>query len=124
MERGGEIPHVPGSEQHADVGRVVGAPFTELPDGTIANRLRFRVRNQQPYATTFTIETVSPPDAEVRIVGVSPTPLEPQEMKRVEAWIVVPRTSFTDDNLDGVFRLRFEDGTTVEDTFPLLGPSD
>ncbi len=112
------------SSYDVNVGRVVGAPFTELPDGRIANRLRFRVRNQQPYAATFTIEAVSPGEAEIRIVGVSPITLEPQEMKRTEAWIVTPRTSFTDDTVEGVFRLTFEDGTVEEVTFPLLGPSD
>ena len=107
-----------------NVGRVVGAPFTELPDGRIANRLRFRVRNQQPYASTFTIEAVQPADAEVRIVGPSPTTLTSQEMKRVEAWIVVSRATFTNDTQQGLFVLRFDDGITEEVTFPLLGPSD
>jgi cytochrome c oxidase accessory protein FixG len=107
-----------------NVGRVVGAPFTELPDGRIANRLRFRVRNQQPYAATFTIEAAAPAGTEVRIVGASPIALAPQEMKRVEAWIVVPRARFSDDSLEGVFRLTFDDGTAEEVTFTLLGPSE
>ena len=58
------------------------------------------------------------------LLGISPTTLTSQEMKRVETWIVVPRTSFTTDNEQGVFVLRFDDGTSEEVSFPLLGPSD
>lgn len=106
-----------------NIGRSVGAPFTELPDGHIANRLRFRVRNQQAEATSFTISTAQPAEAETRIVGISPIMLEPQEMKRVEAWIVVPPDAFTDGSTEGTFRLTFADGTVETRTFTLLGPS-
>ena len=45
-------------------------------------------------------------------------------MKRVETWIIVPRDRFTDDSLEGVFQLLFDDGVTEEVSFLLLGPSD
>ena len=106
-----------------DVGRSVGDPFMELPDGQIANRLRFRVRNQQSSATTFRISVVAPEGAEARVVGTQPIPLAPQEMKRVEAWIVVPPEAFRDGSREGTFRLTFDDGTTEDVPFMLLGPS-
>lgn len=108
-----------------NVGRSVGEPFTVLPDGNIANRLRFRVRNQQPYTSSFTIEALQPANTQVRIVGVSPIVLESQEMKRVETWIVLPPETFnTDDSVEGLFRLNFDDGTVEEEVFTLLGPTD
>lgn len=108
-----------------NVARAVGEPFVELPDGTVANRLRFRVRNQTPSAATFEIEAVEPASAEVRIVGVQPVPLDPQEMKRIEAWVVVPSESFGGgQQQDAAFRLVFSDGSQQVVTFPLLGPSN
>ncbi|MDX1547554.1 MAG: FixG Ig-like domain-containing protein, partial [Rhodothermales bacterium] len=106
-----------------NVGRSVGAPFTELPDGRIANRLRFRVRNQEAVPVTFEIETAAPAGAETRVVGTTPIALEPGEMTRVEAWIVVPRTALGGGSSDALFRLRFSDGTVEEVPFTLLGPS-
>ena len=112
-------------EFDVNVTRAVGEPFVELPDGTVANRLRFRVRNQTPNAATFEIEPVEPASAEVRIVGVQPVALDPQEMKRVEAWVVVPRASFDGgQQQDAAFRLAFSDGSQQVVTFPLLGPSN
>src|SRR5690606_163731 len=111
-------------EFDVNVARAVGGPFVELPDGTVANRLRFRVRNQTPNAATFEIEPIEPASAEVRVVGVQPVALDPQEMKRVEAFVVVPRESFDGgQQQDAAFRLVFSDGSQQVVTFPLLGPS-
>lgn len=106
-----------------NVGRAVGAPYMELPDGRIANRLRFRVRNQQSEAATFTIEAASPAAAEVRVVGASPLALEAGEMTRAEAWVVVPREALEGGRREASFRLRFSDGTERTVDFTLLGPS-
>ncbi len=107
-----------------DVGRSVGAPYTVLPDERITNRLRFRVRNQTNHPSAFTIEAVSPPGTELRVVGVTPVPLEPGEMKRVETWVIVPPDAFSNGIADGVFRLTFDDGFATDVTFRLLGPSE
>ncbi len=107
-----------------NVGRSVGAPYTILPDERVANRLRFRVRNQTNHPSAFTVTPVAPPGAELRVVGVTPVPLEPGEMKRVETWVIVPPDDFTAGSVDGVFRLDFDDGFTTDVTFRLLGPSE
>lgn len=107
-----------------NVGRVVGEPFTVLHDGRIANRLRFRVRNQRPEAATFTIQPVAPEAMQVTVVGPPETALAPQEMKRVEAWVTLPPAAFaTTPSRDARFRLVFSDGTAEEVSFVLLGPS-
>lgn len=110
------------SPYDVNVGRSVGAPFTELPDGRIANRLRFRVRNQQPDATTFTLGVTAPAGAELRVVGPPDVALDAGQMKRVEVWVVVPRAAFRGGEADGRFVLRFSGGPDQTVDFPLLGP--
>ncbi|MEM8486072.1 MAG: cytochrome c oxidase accessory protein CcoG [Bacteroidota bacterium] len=106
-----------------NVGRSVGEPFTVLPDGRIANRLRFRVRNQQQQATAFSITTIQPADTKVQVIGASPVQLAPEEMKRVEAWIVIPADAFTGDSIEATFELLFDNGMREMVPFTLLGPS-
>ena len=106
-----------------NVGRVVGEPFTELPDGRIANRLRFRVRNQTDATSQFDIAPVSPQQMELRIVGSTPVELEPGEMTRVETWVILPADAFEGISTQGLFELSFSDGLEVEVDYTLLGPN-
>lgn len=106
-----------------DVARSVGDPYTILPDQRIANRLRFRVRNQTGEASTFSVEAVTPEGTEIRPVGPMPMPLAPGEMKRLEVWVLVPPEAFTRDEIEGRFLLRYGNGDTEPLTFPLLGPT-
>ena len=107
-----------------NVGRSAGEPFTELPDGRITNRLRFRVRNLATTPTSFTIVPVSPEGSELRIVGTTPVRLEGGEMKRLETWVLIPHSAFVESSTqEGVYKIVFQNGDTKEVTFPLLGPS-
>ncbi len=106
-----------------NVGRSVGDPFTVLPDGRIANRLRFRIRNQTADDATFWITALEPSDAEIRMVGVNDVPLAPGEMKHVESWVIIPPEAFTSDSVEGRFRIDFSNTENTELTFVLLGPS-
>ncbi|MEL6614163.1 MAG: cytochrome c oxidase accessory protein CcoG [Bacteroidota bacterium] len=106
-----------------DVGRAVGAPFMELPDGTVANRLRVRVRNQTPNDATFTLKAVQPSGAETRLVGQPPIRVAAGEMTRTEAWITVPPEAFRGGSAPTTIRLTFDDGTVEDLPFTLLGPS-
>jgi hypothetical protein len=46
------------------------------------------------------------------------------EMKRVETWVLVPRSVFTDGTAEGRFAV-LADGETVEEIdFGLIGPED
>ena len=114
------------SAYDVNIGRVVGEPYSVLPGGQIANRLRFRVRNQTPQASSFSLEVLRPDGADVNVVGVQPVPLEPGEMKRLEAWIVIPIDAFakeSDAHVEGAFELSFSDGTSEVHSFMLIGPS-
>lgn len=107
-----------------NLGRATGEPFMELPTGEIANRLRFRVRNQTSAEVSYTIDVAQPAGATLRVVGVSPITLAPEEMKRTEVWIVTPAEGFAaSSQQEGVFTLQFSDGSAQRLSFPLLGPS-
>ncbi len=105
-----------------NIGRAVGEPFAELQDGRIANRLRFRVRNQTESSSTFDITPLAPIGTEMRIIGASPVELQPGEMKRIEVWVVIPREAFSSTSVEGTFKLSFSDGLIEEPSFLLLGP--
>ncbi|MFW5965936.1 MAG: cytochrome c oxidase accessory protein CcoG [Persicimonas sp.] len=108
-----------------DVGRATGAPYSEVKDGDIANRLRFRVRNQAGSTSTFHIEALEPKGLEVKTVGSSEITLEPGEMKRLEAWVIAPEDIF---GVGGRTEARFQvtDGEqlTQDVDFTLIGPKD
>ena len=101
--------------------RAVGEPYTMLPDGRIANRLRFGVRNQTPRPDAFTVGAVAPEGAEVKIIGVAPVSVEPHELTHVEAWIVMSPSVFAAGTVPGRFQLDFDSGEVSTVEFPLLG---
>ena len=106
------------------VGRATGAPFMAMPDGTVSNRLVFRVRNQTPEPVTFTVEGVEPAAMDLRVVGRQPIALAPQAMTRVEVFVMTPPEAFAGQSTrEAQFRLAFSDGSTETSSFPLLGPS-
>ena len=107
------------------VGRSTGEPFTVLQDDRITNRLRFRVRNQLSSPTSFTISAVQPQGTEIRLIGVSPVELETSEMKRIEAFVIIPPEAFDQEaSAEGIFHLTFDNGDVEVISFPLLGPSE
>ncbi|GAB5518470.1 MAG: cytochrome c oxidase accessory protein CcoG [Rhodothermales bacterium] len=105
-----------------NVGRAVGEPYTVLPDGRIANRLRFRVRNQTADATTFRVTIATPVGVQLNPVGPADVALDAGEMARTEAWVMVPDDAFSNGEIDATFTLEFADGHTETATFTLLGP--
>lgn len=110
------------SDYDVNVGRVVDAPYIELPDGRIANRLRFRVRNQTAGTVSFDVRVAEPATAEVRAVGPMPVALDPGQMDRIEIWVLVPAVSFQTTSIPARFELHFSDGQVVQAEFNVLGP--
>jgi len=107
-----------------NAGRSVGAPFIEMPDGRVSNRVRFRVRNQTPRDATFEIAVEAPVGAELALAGVSPVRVPSREMVRIEAFVMVPREAFAGSQAPARFRLTFSDGTVETVPFTMLGPSE
>ena len=106
-----------------NVGRTTGEPFVVLPDQTVANRLRIRVHNQTPNATTYTVTPVEPASATIKVLGREPIPVGAREMNRTEVWIITDPTEVQGGTRMARFRIKFENGTTEQIEYPLLGPS-
>jgi polyferredoxin len=105
-----------------DVGRAGGAAFQMIQDDDVANRLRFRIQNRSGSPHSYTLEALAPADTELKVVGPPSLQVGPGEMKRVEVWVVVPRSVFTDGATDGRFAVK-QDGETIKEiSFKLLGP--
>jgi cytochrome c oxidase accessory protein FixG len=105
------------------IGRSKGDPYMVLPDGRIANRLTFRVRNQTDMPVTFTLAATQPQGTQVQVIGASPVALDPGAMKHIETWVMVPSASFTTDRQEGLFQLTFSNGITETRPFTLVGPT-
>ncbi len=105
-----------------NVGRAVGEPYTILPDGRIANRIRFRVRNQTRAESSFAVSVQREDGLELRAVGIMPVPLAKGEMERLETWVIADPATFERGVQQAEFRLEFADGSTREVEFTLLGP--
>ena len=107
-----------------NVGRSVGQPFVELPDGTVANRLYVSVRNQTASEATFRLDAPAPAGAEVKVAGVQPVRVASHQRARIDAFVVVPRAAFAEAAQVGTtLRLTFSDGTVEAVPFTLLGPT-
>ena len=97
----------------------------ELPDGQIANRIRFRVRNQMPETTSIVITPVDSANLEMRFIGEHPFTLAPGEMGRLEAWVTAPRDWFGPTrSREATFTLRSSGGDPITQSFTLLGPNE
>lgn len=105
-----------------EIVRAPGTPFMELPDGQIANRLRFRVQNQTNRSDQLSIAPVTPESVELRIVGTQPIQIDARALNRFEAWVSVPKETFVNGAADVEMELQFESGEVVKRGFRLMGP--
>jgi len=107
-----------------NLGRTTGGePFVVLPDETVANRLRVRVRNQTPKPTSYTVTAVEPAGASVKVLGRSPIAVPSEEMNRTEVWILTDPGVLQGGTGTATLHIEFDDGTVQTMEFPLLGPS-
>ena len=108
----------------ANLTRVPGAPFSILPEGDVANRLRFRVHNRTGRDESFSFEAVAPEGTRIKVIGASTLELAAGEMDHVDAWIVAPKGAFLGGSAVGRFRVvAGGEGELHEMSFKLLGPS-
>lgn len=108
-----------------NIGRAVGAPFLQMPDGDISNRLRFRVQNRTSTDATFTVRATDPADLEVKLVGPQKMTVPAGETKRVQAFVIAPAHVFDSQaRREATFVVEGDDGTQEEAKFMLLGPNE
>ena len=92
-----------------NIARATGAPFNQLPDGRVANRVRLRLHNRTASEHTFEI-VPERDDFEIRVVGQPKIVVKAGELIHLDAWVVTPAdlyipkgryaTSFTIDAVD------------------------
>jgi cytochrome c oxidase accessory protein FixG len=105
-----------------EIFRAPGAPFAALPTGEVSNRVKIRVHNRTDLAQDVRVELVEPEGARVQIVGPPTLTLTPGQMKREEAWVVIPKAAFKDGQVRGRFRVGSGPQLVEEIPFTLLGP--
>ncbi len=105
-----------------NITRVPGEPFAVLPDGTITNRVRFRVHNRTGVESTFHISALEPPHTQLKIIGPGTIKLANGDQTHLDIWVVVPVEAFQHGEALGKFSVKTIDGTAQNTTFRLLGP--
>lgn len=103
------------------VTRAVGAPFTTLPDGQIANRLKLRVRNRGADVRDLKFKVLKPEGATLKTVGPNNLSVPAGEMRRMEVWITVPKKAFKHGKSTAVIEVKDGKGGAKKST-TLVGP--
>lgn len=101
--------------------RGIGAPFTEEPDGSVANQLRIKVANKSDHDDAYRIEILDAPGAQV-VAPENPLRVGPGKLAETSVFVLLPRTAFT--NGEKPVRIRVSDGHEFvsESVYRLVGP--
>lgn len=110
------------SQVDINVGRAVGLPFTMLGEDKVMNRVRFRIQNRSGHEQEFTISVSKPHGAEIKIVGPVEFEVESGASKRVEAFVIVPKSEFINGRSEATFLVSAEHGDSYPAEFTLIGP--
>lgn len=105
-----------------NIGRVVGAPFTMLGEDKVMNRLRFRVQNRSGKDASFTVKVTEPAGAELKMIGPGTFDVQNGQSERVEAFVIVPKTTFKAGQVNSLFNISSNGGQEETATFTLIGP--
>lgn len=101
--------------------RGMGAPFTELPDGRIANPIKIKLVNRTDTAGSYTIAIEGVAGAEL-VIEENPIRLDPAGARTVPATIAVPPGTFEHGARPITIALTAPDGSVRHATYRLLGP--
>ena len=96
-------------------------PYRILPSGAIANQQRLRITNQRREEQKFTVEVLSPRDADL-VVSEMPVVVEPSQVVTVDVVTTVAPGVFLDGQLPVKYLIRSDLGYRKEKDFLLLGP--
>jgi cytochrome c oxidase accessory protein FixG len=100
--------------------RGVGAPFTQIDSGHVANPIRIKIVNRTNAQSSFTIALDGLEGAELRCDN--PVTVGPDEVITVPAMIVAPAGSFKDGHASARVTVSTEGRRIYESVRPLVGP--
>lgn len=107
--------------------RGVGAPFTEEPDGRIANQLRIKVTNRRgdPMRYTIRLDGLEALGGAATVVAPeNPLPVEAGATRATSVFVLLPRRAFTAGERRITVRVRDDRGAEQSVPYRLLGPTD
>lgn len=101
--------------------RGIGAPFTQEPDGRVANQVRIKVSNRARADRAYRIEVLGAPDAMV-IAPENPLRVPEGEAATTSIFVLLPSTAFQGG--EKTVEIRVDDGEGFSSTLPwrLAGP--
>ncbi len=102
--------------------RGLGAPYTELASGDIANQIRIKIANRADGERVYAFDLVDAPGIEL-VAPENPLTVAAGRTETTAAFVNVPRNRFQDGEL--TVRLRVSDGVDFEEVreVRLVGPS-
>ena len=104
---------------NATILRTRGAPFLELPDGTIGNNARLKLVNREDRTVSL---QVAPLDGAGLRIEASGFTLAPGELREFPVVISAPRHKFNMGKSTASLRITDDKNTTLVRTFQLVGP--
>lgn len=104
------------------ISRGAGMPFNIMPDGLVANQLKFKVTNRTKHAASYTVSLVDLPEGQIK-ADENPIRLDGGS-RRIETMLIVFPTSVLHDGVRDV-KIRIGDGAEfqTEMAYRLLGPN-
>jgi len=101
--------------------RGIGAPFTQEPDGRVANQIRIKVSNRGRADRAYRIEVLGAPTATV-IAPENPLRVAEGDVATTSIFVLIPATEF--DRGEKAVEIQVEDGEGFSTTLPwrLAGP--
>ncbi|MGZ8469146.1 MAG: cytochrome c oxidase accessory protein CcoG [Gemmatirosa sp.] len=109
------------AETEVTVLRGIGAPFTEQPDGRVANQLRIKLANKSDAADEYHLEILGAPEATV-VAPVNPMRVAGGQLAETSVFVLLPRSSFVNGERRVTVRVRDGRAYTSDTPYRLVGP--
>ncbi len=105
-----------------EVMRGLGLPFSELPDGTIANPIRIKITNRTEKPATYTMSVATPENVRLQATP-NPLELQPRETQTLNVLLLISPDALKKPN--PTCQVQISDGQKFEIVVPhlMLGPA-
>lgn len=102
--------------------RGVGEPFTEEPDGRVANQVRIKIANRTDDEHAYTITIPGLGEQGALIAPENPLVVAGGETRVTSAFVLLPATAFHDGEREVVVRITGDGGFAENFEYRLVGP--